>query len=806
MVVDLRALNDNPSGYVIAYPDGTTRPSVSTLDYTANTTVTKEATVALTAAGKMDLYDAGGTTDMVVAVVGYYAAGAGAQYFPLTPARVADSRTGSGYQLAGHTLGAGTTANITVPGQYGDGVPANATAVVLNVTDTNATNASTFTLWPAGATKPNFGQLDFNAGATVNNETTVALGTAGQISIYNAVGSADVIVDVEGYFAPGTTTAASSYSYDGAARLTQAALPATTYNYGYGATTTCPANSAGANTNRTSLVVTGTGAGTTNYCYDNADRLVSDTTLPSGSVTYDTHGNTTAQGNQTFDYDAADQLTRSETPTNVTVYQRDPLDRVAARTTTTPITAVATTSATTVLGTTVSVPRPAGTQPGDVIVASIIAAAQAALTVPAGWTMAATQSNGGNQTWVAWYAATGSDPGSWTFTLSTSTTIIGALSSYHNAASSAPIDVTATAADASSTSQALPQVTTSGDAETVVHVVGYNGDVTPAAPAGDTERTGLSSVLASLLVADRYQSRPGLSAAVSATSNLAAASEAITVALKATSTVSRLGYMSQTDTSGFSQNPAGKVIGLTIGLPGGATYDVGPTGAAVWSYANLHGDTITTVDNNGNRTWTGYWGPYGEQASPAGPPANNIIPGLGYGYNGNQQKLTDTNTGIILMGARPYQPALGRFTQVDPVVGGCANLYTYSYGDPVNYPDLSGKMLVVPPGGDDSGDPGAAVPGLGCPGVVTGPSNFLGYAGLFPGARDLLHGNVSGFLSNVWSNVVGKGAGLSLDWFAAPIGLHSFITASKTAAGMASKALGVASLAATLVQVVCGTS
>ena len=43
------------------------------------------------------------------------------------------------------------------------------------------------------------------------------------------------------------------------------------------------------------------------------------------------------------------------------------------------------------------------------------------------------------------------------------------------------------------------------------------------------------------------------------------------------------------------------------------------------------------------------------------------------------------------MGARPYDPTLGRFLQVDPVEGGSANDYDYTYHDPTNY-DLDGKV------------------------------------------------------------------------------------------------------------------
>ena len=52
-----------------------------------------------------------------------------------------------------------------------------------------------------------------------------------------------------------------------------------------------------------------------------------------------------------------------------------------------------------------------------------------------------------------------------------------------------------------------------------------------------------------------------------------------------------------------------------------------------------------------------------------------------------------TDGTITLMGARPYQTTQGRFLTTDPIDGGCANPYTYAYGDPTNHPDLSGEGI-----------------------------------------------------------------------------------------------------------------
>ncbi|HXC76170.1 MAG TPA: FG-GAP-like repeat-containing protein [Candidatus Acidoferrum sp.] len=115
---------------------------------------------------------------------------------PLTPARILDTRGSNG----GHDyrLGPGQTLTLQVAGR--GGVPSSdVSAVLMNVTVTDVTAYSYLTVWPTGLARPAASNLDFHPGEAIPNLVEVALGSRGQVSIYNAAGSVDVIADVEGW-------------------------------------------------------------------------------------------------------------------------------------------------------------------------------------------------------------------------------------------------------------------------------------------------------------------------------------------------------------------------------------------------------------------------------------------------------------------------------------------------------------------------------------------------------------------------------------------------------------------------------
>ena len=59
-----------------------------------------------------------------------------------------------------------------------------------------------------------------------------------------------------------------------------------------------------------------------------------------------------------------------------------------------------------------------------------------------------------------------------------------------------------------------------------------------------------------------------------------------------------------------------------------------------------------------------------------------------FGWKGQSGAYRDSESGLFLMGARYYSPALGRFVGRDPIAfAGGINVYSYCGGDPINYTD-----------------------------------------------------------------------------------------------------------------------
>ena len=131
-------------------------------------------------------------------------AGAPSTYTPVTPQRILDTRNGTGVPRA--KVGQGASVDLAVAGvRTAQGpVPANATAVVLNVTVTDTTAGTDVRAYPTGSPVPLASNLNAARRATVPNLVTVRLGADGRVSLRNGLGSVHLIGDIAGYYTPDT--------------------------------------------------------------------------------------------------------------------------------------------------------------------------------------------------------------------------------------------------------------------------------------------------------------------------------------------------------------------------------------------------------------------------------------------------------------------------------------------------------------------------------------------------------------------------------------------------------------------------
>ena len=130
----------------------------------------------------------------------YVAPGA---YTGITPFRICDTRSG----CLGHPLGANQAFTLRIAGVVGpagQSVPVGAQAAVLNVTAVSLGKTPTFVTVYPGPGRPTASNINIDGGATQANLVIAQMtaGATGGVTIYNAVGSVNIIVDVEGYFAP----------------------------------------------------------------------------------------------------------------------------------------------------------------------------------------------------------------------------------------------------------------------------------------------------------------------------------------------------------------------------------------------------------------------------------------------------------------------------------------------------------------------------------------------------------------------------------------------------------------------------
>ena len=191
------------AGSVIVYPDGTARPAAGSVDFSSGKTASSLVLARPGADQLVDFYNSSGKAiSLTVDTFGIQTGGQfGYTYAADGPVRVLD--TGAGIGAAKSPVPAGGEVSFAVAGS--NGVPGNASAVLLDVTASGGKAAGHLTAYGHGTADPGTPDVVWAAGQTTTGLVVVPL-QDGSVVLHNAsAGSVSFRADLVGYDNPGGT-------------------------------------------------------------------------------------------------------------------------------------------------------------------------------------------------------------------------------------------------------------------------------------------------------------------------------------------------------------------------------------------------------------------------------------------------------------------------------------------------------------------------------------------------------------------------------------------------------------------------
>ena len=201
-VVNVTAIRPSATGFLTVFPCTETRPNASSVNYTTGVNLPNEVAAGLSAAGSICVYSKE-DTHISVDVVGYVPSTS--PFVPVEPGRLLDTRD-TGVTVDGRFRADGRRAGrselkLAIGGRYG--IPADAAAVVVNVTAVRPSDRGFLTVHRCVGERPLSSSLNYIAGGNRANEILAGLDDDGNLCIYTHVDT-DVLVDVVGYLPAGT--------------------------------------------------------------------------------------------------------------------------------------------------------------------------------------------------------------------------------------------------------------------------------------------------------------------------------------------------------------------------------------------------------------------------------------------------------------------------------------------------------------------------------------------------------------------------------------------------------------------------
>jgi hypothetical protein len=212
--LNMTVVPTGPLDFLSTWPAGQNYPGVSTLNSPTGTIIANASIVSSGSKSAVSVVG-GQNTDLIIDVNGYFWP-PGTQellFFPITPCRLVDTRLGQG--KSGLFGPPSLTANVTrvYPVLTGGcNIPATAKAFSMNITAVPAGRLGYVAIWSTGQANPGVSTLNSPDGSTVANAALVTAGQDASVTMMSS-DATDLIVDINGFFAPPTTSAGGLHFY-----------------------------------------------------------------------------------------------------------------------------------------------------------------------------------------------------------------------------------------------------------------------------------------------------------------------------------------------------------------------------------------------------------------------------------------------------------------------------------------------------------------------------------------------------------------------------------------------------------------
>jgi Cysteine-rich secretory protein family len=199
VTLNVTSTDASTAGYVTVYACDGPVPTVSNLNPQFGRSRPNLVMTPVSSGGRVCLFSLG-ETELIVDATGYLSGSSTRLFTPSTPFRMVDTRDAMrpemNFGTQGAVVHAGQTLVVQVAGNRG--VPANATAVSMNLTIVGANNPGYITAWPCGD-RPATSTANYEIAEAISNGAQLPLSSSGALCVFSQR-DAHVIVDINGWW------------------------------------------------------------------------------------------------------------------------------------------------------------------------------------------------------------------------------------------------------------------------------------------------------------------------------------------------------------------------------------------------------------------------------------------------------------------------------------------------------------------------------------------------------------------------------------------------------------------------------